>query len=201
MHAIEPYYRWRDYYVASEDKKSPFYKRQYSEFEFSNTIYNFYIHPQWDDIGSETLYIKVIYADYAQNFAVIEMIGEWNDCISNDIMLLKRKVIDKMLRREIYKFIIIGENILNFHADEDCYYEEWYDEVCDQDGWIVAMNFREHVLAEMKSCNLQYYFNFGALFDLINWRTLQPLHLLASVEMTMNKLNSRLLPPFPDEQR
>jgi hypothetical protein len=55
MHDIEPYYHWRDRYVAAEDKESPFYGRQYSEFEFSQQIYNYYIHPQWDDFGSPKL--------------------------------------------------------------------------------------------------------------------------------------------------
>ena len=59
MHTIEPFWHWRDIYCAENDKLSPFYKREYSEFEFSTTIYNYYIHPQWDDFGSETLYIKI----------------------------------------------------------------------------------------------------------------------------------------------
>jgi len=47
MQDIEPYYRWRDLYIADEDELSPFYGREYSEFEYTNTIYNYYIHPQW----------------------------------------------------------------------------------------------------------------------------------------------------------
>ena len=38
--------------------------------------------------------LKVIYADYELGYAIIEMIGEWNDAIENDIMTLKRDVID-----------------------------------------------------------------------------------------------------------
>ena len=41
MHSIEPFYNWRAYYIASEDKRSPFYGRNYSEFEFTNSIYNY----------------------------------------------------------------------------------------------------------------------------------------------------------------
>ena len=59
MHEIEPFYNWRHIYIAEEDPKSPFYKRTYSEFEYSQTVYNYYIHPQWDDFGSKTLYIKI----------------------------------------------------------------------------------------------------------------------------------------------
>lgn len=201
MHQIEPFHKWRDYYVSSEDKRSPFYKRTYSEFEFTNTIYNYYIHPQWDDIGSETLYIKILYADYANNFAVIELLGEWNDCITNDIMLLKRKVIDKMIRKQIYKFLIIGENVLNFHADDDCYYEEWFEEVNEEEGWIVAMNFRDHVLNEMENCNLHHYLTWGAIFDRINWRIFKPTHLFQSIEQAITGDDISRLSQFKDKQR
>ena len=104
MHDIEPYYHWRDNYVASEDEQSPFHGVEYSEFSFSNKIYNYLIHPQWESFGSPTLYLKVIYADYDEHYAIIEFIGEWNDCISNDIMHLKRNVIDPMIGCGIYKF-------------------------------------------------------------------------------------------------
>ena len=89
MHEIEPFYNWRHLYVSEEDPKSPFFGRDYSEFEFSQAVYNYYIHPQWDEFGSRTLYLKIIYADYELGYAVIEMIGEWNDAIENDIMTLK----------------------------------------------------------------------------------------------------------------
>ena len=129
MHTIEPYYNWRHLYTAEEDELSPFYGREYSEFEFSNTVYNYYIHPQWDDIDSRTLYIKILFVEYDYNFAIIELMGEWNDAIENDIQTLKRNIIDLLIARHIYKFILIGENILNFHSDDDSYYEEWYDDI------------------------------------------------------------------------
>ena len=49
MQDIEPYYNWRHLYVAEEDESSPFFGRTYSEFEYSMTLYNYYIHPQWDE--------------------------------------------------------------------------------------------------------------------------------------------------------
>jgi len=58
-----------------------FFGRAYSEFEYSHTIYNYYIHPQWDDFGSRTLYLKVLIADYDERYAVIELMGELNDAI------------------------------------------------------------------------------------------------------------------------
>ncbi len=129
MHEIEPYYQWRDYYIASNDKLSPFYGRKYSEMHFTHSIYNHYIHPQWDFFGSSTLYCKVLYTDYDKQFCVMEFIGEWNDAVHNDIMELKRTVIDILTKRAIVKFILIGENVLNFHGSDDLYYEEWYDDI------------------------------------------------------------------------
>jgi len=88
MHEIEPFYNWRHLYAAEEDKRSPFYGRTYSEFEYTQAIYNYLIHPQWDEFGSRTLYMKILYTDYDQQFTIIELIGEWNDAIENDIMTL-----------------------------------------------------------------------------------------------------------------
>ena len=132
MHEIEPFYNWRHIYISEEDPKSPFYGRIYSEFEYTQAIYNYYIHPQWDEFGSRTLYLKIIYADYELGYAVIEMIGEWNDAIENDIMTLKRDVIDFLMHEGISKFILITENVLNFHSGDKDYYEEWYDEVSEE---------------------------------------------------------------------
>ena len=92
MHFIEPFFRWRGEYIASEDAQSPFYGREYSEFEFQHRVYNYLIHPQWDEFGSTTLYLKIIYVDYDQGACAIEFIGEWNDAIENDIMMLKSNV-------------------------------------------------------------------------------------------------------------
>src|SRR5690606_5785226 len=116
MHDIEPYYHWRDAYVASEDARSPLYGRDYDEFYFTNAIYNYYIHPQWDGFGSATLYLKVLFVDYDRHYAVLELIGEWNDCIYNDIMHLRREITDLMEEEGISKFILITENVLNYHA-------------------------------------------------------------------------------------
>ncbi|MND34930.1 hypothetical protein D3C80_255570 [compost metagenome] len=185
MHELEPYYNWRDYYVASEDKLSPFYNREYSEFYFDKTVYNYYIHPQWDFFGSNTLYLKVLFADYTAGYSIIEFIGEWNDCINNDIMLLKREVLEDMMAEGINKFILIGENVLNFHGSDDSYYEEWYQEV--EDGWIALINFREHVLQEMVSNNLDYYLNLGGELDELGWRTLKPMQLFKKVDNMMTK--------------
>ena len=180
MHEIEPYFRWRDDYISSEDERSPFFNQEYSEFEFDKQVYNFLLHPQWDNFGSNTLYIKILYTDYDLGFTIIEMIGEWNDAIENDIMLFKREVIDLMITEGINKFILIGENILNFHASDDSYYEEWYEEV--EDGWIAGVNFRDHVVEEFKEMDIDYFILFGGHLDNLNWRILKPKQVFYSVK-------------------
>lgn len=185
MQDIEPFYRWRDLYQSENDKHSPFYRRVYSEFEFSNKVYNYYIHPQWDEFGSNTLYLKILYIDYLKQFAIIELIGEWNDAINNDIMWLKREVIECLLCNNINKFILIGENVLNFHSSDDSYYEEWFQDI--DDGWIAAINFREHVLEEFRNNNIDYYFNFGGELDELNWRKFNPLQLYSEINRILSK--------------
>lgn len=185
MQDIEPYYNWRHLYIASEDAKSPFYEREYSEFEYSNTIYNYVIHPQWDDIDSPTLYIKILFVDYEQSFAIIELIGEWNDAINNDIMLLKRDIIDLLIQYGIKKYILIGENVLNYHYSDDCYYEEWFEDV--EDGWIAFLNFRTHVLTEFQQANIDYYIVSGGQLNDVSWRTSSPQQLFEKVEFFVQK--------------
>ena len=185
MHAIEPHYNWRNLYVASDDHNSPFFERDYSEFEFTNQVYNFLLHPQWDDFGSPTLFVKVLFADYDDGFAIIEMMGEWNDCIENDIMTLKLELIDFMLPDGIDKFILIGDNVLNFHASDDCYYEDWFDEL--ESGWVVMLNFHEHVLEEFIQNNIDMYLVIGEDFKTIEWRTYKPKDLFEKVESIVEK--------------
>lgn len=187
MHELEPFYNWRDEYMSSEDSKSPFYQQQYNEFEFDKQVYNYCIHPQWDYFGSPTLYLKILFVDYQQEFCIIEFIGEWNDCINNDIMYLKRYIIEWMMQHGIHKFILIGENILNFHSSDDCYYEEWFQETDDTGGWIAGINFREHVVSEFRSQNIDYYINFGGELDRLNWRTLKPMTLFKAVEQLLSR--------------
>jgi hypothetical protein len=180
MHNIEPYDRWKNLYDAAKDVYSPFYNRSYHDSLCTQTIYNYYIHPQWDYFGSDTLYCKILYADYTNKFTVIELMGEWNDCLYNDIMHFKRNVIDELLRCDINQFMIIGENVLNFHASDDCYYEEWYEDV--EDGFIAFLNFRPHVLEEFYSINADYYFVSGGELDDFAWRPLSPVKLFEKVK-------------------
>lgn len=171
--------------MSEDDERSPFYAREYNEFEYTNTIYNYFIHPQWDFFGSPTLYLKVLFADYDHHFAIIELLGEWNDAIHNDIMFLKREVIDFFVKEGIYKFVLIGENVLNFHASDDCYYEEWNEDIKENSGWIALINFREHVLREMKQVHLHHYMLMSEPLQEVNWRMVKPYHFHHLIESKM----------------
>jgi hypothetical protein len=186
MHNIEPFYNWRHIYVSEEDQRSPFFGRQYSEFEYSLTVYNYYIHPQWDDFGSRTLYLKVLLSDYEEKYAIIELIGEWNDAVENDIMELKREVLEKLMYEGITKFILIGENVLNFHSDGREYYEELYEELSDENGWAVCLNMPEPTQYDFKRAHLNRYIE---LMELENWRTYKPFHLFKKID---SELTARL---------
>ena len=190
MHEIEPFYNWRQHYDVATDPNSPFYGKQYNYDQYSENIYGYFIDPAWDYMGSDTLYIKILFTDYELGFTVIEFIGEWNDAINNDIMHLKRNVIDPLILLGIDKYILIGENILNFHGSDDCYYEEWFDELEESrelPGWIAAINFREFVMEEWKQYNIDSYINFGGTLQLTNWRTLEPKILFALVSSLIQR--------------
>ena len=185
MQDIEPYYNWRHLYASEEDELSPFYGRTYSEFEFSQTVYNYYIHPQWDDFGSKTLYLKILFADYEQNYAIIELIGEWNDAIGNDIMFLRRDVTDFLYAKGINKFILVAENVLNFHSSDDSYYEEWIEQVQDDGGWVVIINMPQQSQYDFRKARLT---NYISLMDFPQWRTLKPEIVFQQVDNWIMKL-------------
>ncbi len=180
MHQIEPYAGWLRYYDSSSDEQSPFHGKEYNYDLYSETIYGYYIDPGWDYFGSETLYLKILYADYENGYIILEFIGEWNDAINNDIMHLKRNIIDDLLLTGIDKYVLIGENVLNFHGSDDSYYEEWFEEL--DDGWMVMIGFRDFVLEEMSRYGLDTYINSGGNLEIKNWRTLKPTLLLQRVE-------------------
>lgn len=186
MHDIEPHFKWRNEYITSEDENSPFFGKEHSEFHYSNQVYNYVIHPQWDEFGSPTLYMKLLFADYDSGFTIIELIGEWNDAVHNDIMYLKREVIDQLIDAGIHKFILICENVLNFHASDDCYYEEWNEDIADEFGWICLLNTLEHVEEEMKSQQIHHYVTMGYPFNNVNWRVHKPKYVFKIIDEMMD---------------
>lgn len=180
MQDIEPYFNWRQFYITEEDENSPYFEKEYSEFEYVDTIYNHYIHPQWDSIESESMFVKILYADYEDGYAFIELIGEWNDAINNDIELLKGNLLEILINSGINKIILIGENVLNFHFEDDCYYEELQEEL--EEGYLVGLNFMEHVAREFEDNYLNRYIQMDDSCYIESWRTYTPKTLFNLVE-------------------
>lgn len=182
MHDIKPFHRWEEYYLSSDDPKSPFFGNKKLS---GKVIYNFVLNPLWEDFGSNTLYLKILYVDYDQQFAFIELIGEWNDALYNDIMYLKRNVIEKMIDEGICKFILICENVLNFHGSEEDYYEEWVEECRDasdtEGGWICLVNTFDHVAEELDATKLQFHIHYGRNFNGVNWRMRPPQYVFEAI--------------------
>ena len=185
MHTIEPYWNWRDLYTAEGDPNSPFFEREYSEFEFQDALYDHLVHPQWDNIESNTLFIKILFADYDEGFVVIEFMGEWNDTLYNDIRQLKRNIIDPLIDCGITKFILIGENVFTYHSSDDSYYEEWFEDV--EEGWIALLNFRTHVLNDFKDAGVDQYFLLGGDLNDQVWRTYTPENLYEKIERLVQR--------------
>ena len=127
---------------------------------------------QLDNASFNWFHLKACLVSGIGFFTVIEFLGEWNDAINNDIMHLKRNVLDVMVGEGINKFILIGENVLNFHGSDDSYYEEWFDDV--EDGWIAAVSFPDFVRDEMMKYKLDMYVNMGGTLEIPQWRTLRP---------------------------
>ena len=118
---------------------------------------------------------------------MIELIGEWNDAIENDIMTFKREVIDKLFDYKICKFILIAENVLNFHSGDKDYYEEWNDEVNEENGWIVALNMPEATQYDFKKRKLHQIIE---LVEMEDWRSYKPYHLFKKIDqMILGRLN------------
>ena len=179
MHSIEPFFLWRDIYSSDQDPNALNYDKEYSELYYTNKVYNYVLHPQWDNFGSETLFYKQLYVDYEQQFCCIEFIGEWNDAINNDIMWLKTELIDHLVDCGIQHFALIVENVLNFHGDSTDYYEAWNEDI---EGNIYIVNALPHVLDEMKSYSLQQYMSMDGYLNDIDWRSIRPDDLLDLLE-------------------
>lgn len=109
---------------------------------------------------------------------VIELLGEWNDALENDIMLLKREVLEKFMDQGICHFILIGENVFNFHYDGADYYEEWQEELLEMGGWAICLNLSASSCLEFQQVRLDRYLPIIFLDD---WRTYRPFHLFKKV--------------------
>jgi hypothetical protein len=95
-------------------------------------------------------------------------------------MTLKRNIIDHLTYEGIQKFILLVDNVLNFHHSDDSYYEEWFEDV--EDGWIALLNARKHVLEDIQHAGIDQYLLMGGELNETSWRTYAP-------EQLFNKIN------------
>ena len=102
-----------------------------------------------------------------------------------EVFYLRNGDIPQYLRDGVVDIAIIGENVLNFHYSDDCYYEEWADETYD--GWIAAVNFQEHVLREMSTIGIDQYLLWGGDLNDLPWRTFKPQDLMLKIESIFNR--------------
>ena len=71
--------------------------------------------------------------------------------------------------------------MFNFHGSDDCYYEEWYEEIKDEQGSIFFINMQKPVMDEIKLFGIQHFVNLGPDFQDINWRKMNPMDLMEFV--------------------
>ena len=179
-------------YIAAQDNRSPFYGREEQSEYCVHRLYNYYLHPQWDEFGSSTLYGKLLFADYDERFAVLELIGEWNDALHNDIMFLKREVIDPLMEEGITKFVLLADNVLNFYSGDDDYYQEWWEDLNEAGGWVAMLHARQHVQEELFDARLDHFMHTGEDFNLINWRPQKPRTLFQMVDLLVTGQTHRI---------
>jgi hypothetical protein len=121
-------------------------------------------------------------------YTIIEMIGEWNDAIENDIMTFKRDVIDIMIAQGINKYILVAENVLNFHSSDDCYYEEWTEDIEEEGGWVSIIGLPEQSRYDFTRASIDRYVQ---LIDLPDWRPFTPGNLFTKVDnLLLRRLNN-----------
>jgi MFS superfamily sulfate permease-like transporter len=101
-------------------------------------------------------------------------------------MVFRREIIDPLFAEGITRFIIIAENVLNFHSSERDYYEEWFENVTDENGWIVCLNMPEATQHDFRKMKLNYYVELREMHD---WRRYQPEALFKLID---NELKKRL---------
>jgi hypothetical protein len=186
LHEIEPFYGWLPLYSHEADEHSPFHTTQHNLFEYDRRIYTYPAHPLWDSIESESLLVKILYANYDEGYAIVELLGEWNDLHENDFKLLCEKCLTYLVDGGVRRFILICENVFNVYLDADDYYEAFTDEL--DGGWMCLLRARPAVLDEMTRYRISPYFYWNPALDELRWRKLKPWELLAVVEQGMNRL-------------
>ena len=80
-------------------------------------------------------------------------------------------------------FIFIAENVLNFHSSDDSYYEEWREQLEDDNGWVVILNMPEQSKYDFKRARLTHYVE---LVEMEQWRTLKPELIYQTIQQFIN---------------
>jgi len=186
MFDIEPHYGWLHMYDPEKDKHSPFYGVEHNIFEFDRSVYNMPAHPLWEDIDSENLLLKILFADYAEGYAIIELMGEWNDLQFNDFKLMCRNCLELLFDYGINKFILICENVFHVYLESDEYYAAFQEDIGD--GWIFLLRGRAEVLAEFEHYGISAYVAWSLQLDALNWRKMKPEDLYAAVQAYYQRL-------------
>ena len=86
----------------------------------------------------------------------------------------------------IIKFILIAENVFNFHSGDKDYYEELYEELSEEEGWAVLINFHPAAQHDFLLRKLNRYVE---LMDISAWSTYKPEHFFQFIDQ---KLSQRL---------
>lgn len=176
---IEPFYGWLHLYSHERDPRSPFHEVEHNLFHYDRSVNAIPAHPLWDDIASESLLVKILYADYAQGYAIIELFGEWNDLYDNDFKLLAENCLTYLIDQGIDKFILICENVFHIYLEADDYYQALQEEL--ENGWICALRLRDEVREDMIQYGIAPYFYWNPELDALPWRRLKPQQLFALV--------------------
>ena len=113
---------------------------------------------------------------------VVIQVARWEIVRGTFFICMVVCLLEAMQMNGITKFILIGENVLNFHVSDDCYYEEWFEDVQDQGGWVAMINFRDHIIDEMRKARLSNYLLMGERLNDLNWRAVKPFHMHHLVE-------------------
>lgn len=186
LHHIEPFYGWLHLYNHEEDAQSPFHNIEHNLFYYDRSVNEIPAHPLWDYIGSESLLVKILYADYIQGFAIIELFGEWNDLFDNDYKLLAENCLTYLVDNGIKHIILICENVFHSYLDGNDYYHAMQEEL--EEGWICTLRLRDHIQEEMEKYSISEYFFWSPILDEIPWRKLKPFQLYRLVASRMEKV-------------
>ena len=87
------------------------------------------------------------------------------------------------MKKGLTKFILIAENVLNFHSSDNEYYREWYDETSEEDGWIIILNMPAATQQDFTKKKLQYYME---LMEIPEWRSYKPYHLFTKIDKELS---------------